>query len=101
VAGAPGSRGCLLRKRPRHVEAAAPGTFIPSDALAGINAPVLGLYAGDDRPLTPTLAPTASKLKELRKSYESHTFAAASHAFMREQSDTTARISKRRNARGR
>jgi dienelactone hydrolase len=64
----------------------APGTFIPSDALARITAPVLGLYAEDDRPISPTLAPTASKFKELGKSYESHTFGAASHAFMREQS---------------
>ncbi len=64
----------------------APGTFIPSDALARITAPVLGLYAEDDRPLTPTLAPTAAKLKELGKSYESHTFEGASHAFLREQS---------------
>lgn len=30
--------------------------------------------------------PTAAKLKELGKTYEAHTFAGASHAFMREQS---------------
>jgi len=54
--------------------------------LASIKAPVLGLYGGNDARVGATIAPTEAKMKDLRKSYEAHTFAGAGHGFLRAQS---------------
>jgi carboxymethylenebutenolidase len=65
--------------------AAAP--FVPSDRLAGIKAPVLGLYGGlkEDARVTATVAPTQEKMKQLGKTYEVRIFEGAAHGFLRAQ----------------
>ena len=61
--------------------------FVPSDALANIKAPVLGLYGGlmEDARIGNTIAPTQAKMKELGKTYEPHIFEGAQHGFLRAQ----------------
>ena len=55
----------------------------PSEALmAKIKAPVLGLYGEDDDAVVRTIEPTAAAMKRLGKSYESHVYPHATHAFM-------------------
>ncbi len=60
----------------------------PSAAmLAKIDAPVLGLYGGDDDPVDATIQPTEATLKKLGKSFESHIYPGATHAFMTYQAE--------------
>ncbi len=60
----------------------------PSEAmLAKINAPVLGLYGGDDDPVDSTVDSTAAKMKKLGKSFESHVYPGATHGFMTYQAE--------------
>lgn len=60
----------------------------PADAmLANIHAPVLGLYGGDDDLVDPTIEPTAAAMKKLGKSYESHIYPGATHAFLTYQAE--------------
>lgn len=54
-------------------------------ALSAIQAPVLGLYAGDDLPLVATIDGTAAEMKRVGKSFESVVFAGASRGFVRDQ----------------
>jgi len=54
-------------------------------AIAKIKAPVLGLYAGNDARIDMTLELTAALMKKAGKSYETHTFEGAGHAFMGSQ----------------
>jgi len=54
----------------------------PRDAFARIGAPVLGLYAGNDARINNTLPLTIAAMKELGKSYETHTFDGAGHGFV-------------------
>jgi carboxymethylenebutenolidase len=65
--------------------AAAP--FVPSDRLASIKAPVLGLYGGlkEDARIGVSIAPTEEKMKQLGKAYEPHVFDGAAHGFLRAQ----------------
>jgi carboxymethylenebutenolidase len=65
----------------------APAAFVPSDRLANIQAPVLGLYGGltEDARIGASLAPTEAKMKELGKTYEPHVFEGAAHGFLRAQ----------------
>ena len=67
--------------------AAAPAPFVPSDRLATIKVPVLGLYGGlaQDARIGSTVAPTEAKMKELGKTYEPHMFDGAAHGFLRAQ----------------
>jgi carboxymethylenebutenolidase len=51
-------------------------------ALSRINAPVLGLYGGDDPDVVATVEPTAAAMTRFGKSYESHVYPGATHAFM-------------------
>lgn len=53
--------------------------------LANLNAPVLGLYAGNDARIGATVPPTEAAMKKLGKSYEVHTFDGAGHGFMGNQ----------------
>jgi carboxymethylenebutenolidase len=64
-----------------------PAPFEPSASLANINAAVLGLYADPslDAGIARTLAPTAAKMKELKKNYEQREFPGAAHGFLRAQ----------------
>lgn len=55
--------------------------------LAKINAPVLGLYGGDDDRVDATIEPTAAAMKKLGKSFESHVYPGATHAFMTYQAE--------------
>ncbi len=59
----------------------------PSDpaALARVQAPVLGLYAGDDARVNATIAPAEAELKKLGKRYTSHIYEGAGHGFLRQQ----------------
>jgi carboxymethylenebutenolidase len=55
----------------------------PGEAtMARIKAPVLGLYGEDDPKVNATIEPTAAAMKRLGKSYESHIYPRATHAFM-------------------
>lgn len=54
-------------------------------ALAGIKAPVLGLYAGDDARVTSMVEPTSSEMKKLGKTYEVEIYDGAGHGFLRDQ----------------
>ena len=64
-----------------------PPPFVPSDRLASIKAPVLGLYGGlkEDARIGASIAPTEAKMKELGKVYEVHIFEGAAHGFLRAQ----------------
>jgi len=61
------------------------GASPDNDALAGIRAPVLGLYGGDDARVNATVGPAAARMKELGKSFDEHTFPGAGHGFLRAQ----------------
>ena len=63
------------------------GTPPDSATLAQVQAPVLGLYGGDDARVTSTIEPARAALKKLGKSYEPHVFAGAGHGFLRAQED--------------
>jgi carboxymethylenebutenolidase len=64
-----------------------PPPFIPSERLANIKAPVLGLYGGiaQDTGIGRTIAPTIEKMRVLMKTYEPHIFDGAAHGFLRAQ----------------
>lgn len=55
------------------------------EALARIDAPVLGLYGGDDARVTSTVEPTAEAMKTLGKPYTYHVYEGAGHGFLRQQ----------------
>jgi len=61
------------------------GTPPSADALAKVDAPVLGLYGGDDARVTATVADTEAEMKKLGKSYEAHVYDGAGHGFLRQQ----------------
>jgi carboxymethylenebutenolidase len=63
------------------------GTAPDESALAAIQAPVLGLYGGDDARVTATVEATEAAMKKVGKSYEPHVFAGAGHGFLRAQGD--------------
>ncbi len=59
----------------------------PSDpaAFARIQAPVLGLYGGDDARVNATIAPADAAMKKLGKRYTYHIYEGAGHGFLRQQ----------------
>ena len=61
--------------------------FVPSDRIAALTAPVLGLYGGlmQDARIGSTVPVTEAKMKELGKTYEPHLFDGAGHGFLRAQ----------------
>jgi carboxymethylenebutenolidase len=59
--------------------------FVPSDRLANIKAPVLGLFGGADARVNASIPATEMKMKELGKVYEPHVFEGAAHGFLRAQ----------------
>lgn len=61
------------------------GTPPAKDAMEKINAPVLGLYGGNDNRVTSTVKPTEADMKQLGKSYTPHVFDGAGHGFLRAQ----------------
>jgi carboxymethylenebutenolidase len=60
----------------------------PSDAAAytKINAPVLGLYGGDDARVDATIPTAEAEMKKLNKRYTPRVFEGAGHGFLRQQS---------------
>jgi carboxymethylenebutenolidase len=55
----------------------------PDEAtMAKINAPVIGFYGDNDVRLTASVEPTTATMKKLGKSYESHIYKDATHAFI-------------------
>jgi carboxymethylenebutenolidase len=55
----------------------------PKDAMASINAPVYGFYAGNDSRIGATIPDTIAGMKALGKKYEPVTYEGAGHGFMR------------------
>jgi carboxymethylenebutenolidase len=62
-----------------------PGT---ADFSVG-QAPVLGLYGGNDNRVNATIPAADSGMRAAGRSYESHVFAGAGHGFLRAQADTS------------
>ena len=59
----------------------------PSRAMLGrVEAPVLGLYGGDDARVNATIPDAMREMRRLGKFYEPHQFAGAGHGFLRQQS---------------
>jgi len=54
-------------------------------ALASVQAPVLGLYGGNDARVGATIPATEANMKELGKVYEPRVFEGAGHGFLRAQ----------------
>jgi len=63
------------------------GTAPEPPALAGVKAPVLGLYGGDDARVNATIPATEAEMKKLGRAYQAHVFAGAGHGFLRGQDD--------------
>lgn len=57
-----------------------------AEALALIEAPVLGLYGGDDARVVATIAPAKEEMDRLDKRYEHEIYDGAGHGFLRQQS---------------
>ncbi len=53
--------------------------------LARLQAPVLGLYGGDDARVNATIAPAEAETKRLGKTYEPNVYEGAGHGFLRQQ----------------
>jgi carboxymethylenebutenolidase len=56
-----------------------------TETLAGVQAPVLGLYGGNDERVNATIAPADSALRALGRTFEPHIFPGAGHGFLRQQ----------------
>jgi len=63
------------------------GTSPRLEALGTVRAPVLGLYGEDDARVNATVGPAATRMKELGKSFVTHTFKGAGHGFLRAQQE--------------
>ncbi len=61
------------------------GTSPDNDALAGIEAPVLGLYGSDDARVNATVPPAEEQMAALGKVFEVETYEGAGHGFLRAQ----------------
>jgi len=61
------------------------GTSPAAEALARVQAPVLGLYGGDDARVNATIAPADAEMKKLGKRYSHETYEGAGHGFLRAQ----------------
>jgi len=61
------------------------GTSPDPGELGKSRAPVLGLYGGDDARVNATVGPAEAKMKELGKTYVTHTYPGAGHGFLQAQ----------------
>jgi carboxymethylenebutenolidase len=61
------------------------GTSPDASALAGLRAPVFGLYGEDDARVNATVGPVEAKAKELGKTFLTATYPGAGHGFLRAQ----------------
>lgn len=62
------------------------GSSPPTDQLARINAPVLGLYGGNDERVNATIPAADSAMSAMGKIYEVNIYDGAGHGFLRQQS---------------
>ncbi|MFW6181440.1 MAG: dienelactone hydrolase family protein, partial [Spirochaetota bacterium] len=62
------------------------GVSPATDALERIQAPVLGLYGGEDNRVNATIADARREMERLGKRYEVAVYEGAGHAFLRNQS---------------
>lgn len=60
--------------------------------MAGIRAPILGLYGGADNRINATIPAADSAMKRLGKSYEHRIFDGAGHGFLRGQENSDANL---------
>jgi carboxymethylenebutenolidase len=58
---------------------------VPDERITPIQAPVLGLYGGNDARINATLPPTIAAMMKHEKTYEFHTFEGAGHGFTSRQ----------------
>jgi carboxymethylenebutenolidase len=84
-----GSSSFLYATAQPHLSAAVVyyGGAPDAEALARIEAPVLGLYGGDDARVNATIAPADEEMKRLGKRYEFGIYDGAGHGFLRNQED--------------
>ena len=61
------------------------GTSPATETLAGIKAPVLGLYGGDDNRVNATIPDAEKEMKRLGKRFEHEIYEGAGHGFLRAQ----------------
>ncbi len=61
------------------------GSPPPTESLATIEAPVLGLYGGDDARVNATIPPARKEMDRLGKVYETEIYEGAGHGFLRQQ----------------
>lgn len=61
------------------------GSSPDAEALARVEAPVLGLYGEDDERVNATVPAADSAMRALGKTYEAHFFEGAGHGFLRQQ----------------
>ena len=62
------------------------GTSPPTERLASVKAPVLGLYGGNDARVDATIPPADSAMRAMGKTYVHHIYDGAGHGFLRQQS---------------
>ena len=62
------------------------GSSPPTEQLARINAPVLGLYGGNDERVNATIPAADSAMSAMGKTYEVNIYDGAGHGFLRQQS---------------
>jgi dienelactone hydrolase len=56
-----------------------------ASALAGIKAPVIGFYGGDDARVTSTVDATKAEMQKLGRAFEAEIYPGAGHGFLRQQ----------------
>lgn len=61
------------------------GTSPATESLSSIQAPVLGLYGGNDQRVNATIPAAESAMESMGKTYEPHIFEGAGHGFLRAQ----------------
>jgi carboxymethylenebutenolidase len=79
----PGLKAAFVFYGPPPLIGQPPALPVDKSALAKINAPVYGFYAGNDARINATVPATIDAMKELKKSYEVVTYEGAGHGFMR------------------
>ncbi len=62
------------------------GSSPSSSLLSRVQAPVLGLYGGDDARVNATIPDAVRSMRQMGKAYEPHQFEGAGHGFLRQQS---------------
>ncbi len=60
------------------------GTSPTKESLAAVQAPVLGLYGGNDARVNATIPAAAEEMKRLEKRYETEIYEGAGHGFLRQ-----------------